>query len=112
MSTPNFPALSCAPKSVTMTPVDNTIKSSTDAGYVLARPRTTRALYDFDVTYLVDATDKGLLLAFDAQVTGATIFNWTYDGTTYQVRFSKRINTSRTADMKGFYPVSFSVQSV
>jgi predicted AlkP superfamily pyrophosphatase or phosphodiesterase len=110
----SFPTLSYAPKSIKKTVVDNTLRSPTEAGYVQTRPRTTRAIYDFDVSYLIPLADKGALEAFDASVTGSTIFSWynVDDTNTYNVRFTKRVSSSRTPDQKGFWDVSFSLQSV
>ncbi len=113
MAATDFPAIK-APKMIKPTPVDNTLKSSTDAGYVQARPRTTRPIYDFDVTLILNATDLAALRAHDALVTGASIFAWLNDddGQTYQVRYTKRFTSSRSPQQQGWWDVSFTVQSV
>jgi hypothetical protein len=107
-----FPTLSRGPKSVTMTPVDNTLRTPTDAGYVQTRSRYTRQIYDFDVSYLLTAADRTLMLAHDASVQGSTIFTWVYKSVTYNVRYTKRVQISATPDVYGNYQASFGVQSV
>ena len=109
----DFPVIA-APKNIKRTPVDNTLRSPTEAGYVLARPRTTRILYDFEVSLLLSATDRGVLEAFDAIVTGASIFSWFCDkyATTYSVRFTKRVSCSVNPEQTDYYDVSFSLQSI
>lgn len=108
-----FPVIK-APKHITMTPVDTTIKTQTDAGYVMARPRTTRSIYDFEVGLLLNQTDLNLLIAHDALVTGASIFAWYnhLNQQTYQVRYTSRPSYARSAEQKGWYDVNFKVQSV
>ena len=109
-----FPTLTASPNSVKREPVDTTLRSPTEAGYVQARPRTTRPIYTLDVTYILNAADLALMVAHDNSVTGATIFSWynTDDDTTYSVRYSKRLSYSHTPDSKGLWPVSFSLQTV
>lgn len=110
MSFPNI----AAPISIKRTPVDNTIRSSTEAGYVQARPRTTRTIYDFEVNLLLNEADRIALESFDSTVTGATIFSWYCSkyNATYQARFTKRVSSSIHPEKVNFYDVSFSVQTV
>lgn len=108
-----FPTIK-APTNIKRTPVDNTLRSPTDAGYVHARPRTTRVLYDFEVTMILSAADLASLQSHDDSVTGATIFSWychRYDAT-YNVRFTKRVSSTASTDKPGWFDVTFSVQSV
>lgn len=103
-----------APKSIKKTPVDNTLRSPTEAGYVQARPRTTRPIYDFDVSLFLPEADKILLEAHDVSETGASIWSWycNLDATTYQVRYTKRVSSARSPETPGWFDVTFSVQSV
>jgi len=108
-----FPTIA-APKSIKRTPVDNTLRSPTDAGYVQARPRTTRKIYDFEVSLLLSTAHRILLEDYYDLVGGATIFSWycTKYNTTYQVRFTKPVSSSVNPEQKNYYDVSFAVQSV
>lgn len=73
--------------------VDNTIKSDTEAGYVITRTRYSKIRKKFEVLYtLMSAADKALLEAFIDTVEGATdYFTWTHpaSGVAYTVRFSE-----------------------
>jgi hypothetical protein len=110
----SFPTLTAAPNSIKRDIVDNTLRSPTEAGYVQARPRTTREIYTFDVGYILNAADLALLQTHDDTVTGSSIFAWTNtdESVTYNVRYSKRFTKSRTPDSKGRWPISFSLQTV
>ena len=91
MPTPAFPTLTAKAKTCPQEFVDNAIKSSTESGYVLARPRFTRNMLKFGpIQMVVDGTDLGLFQAFYDQVGTYTIFTWTHPttATSYNVRFA------------------------
>lgn len=108
-----FPTIVAATK-IDRNVVDNTLRSPSDAGYVQTRPRTTRQIYEFDVAMILNQTDLALLLAHDASVTGSTIFTWTNteEDVTYNVRYVNRVRYTRSPDQKGYWNVSFKLQSV
>lgn len=94
MAYPNFPALSHGPEyPLKESRVDQALKSESEKGYVLARPRFTRTRKRFHVTYnVLEQEDKDALESFVETVKGDTgIFTWTHpqSGATYNVRFSK-----------------------
>ena len=95
MST-SFPSLSIAPEQVTSTPLDNAVKSRPENGKVIARKRVTRDLWRFEVSYKnMTTADLNLLkhptTGLWASVGTYGIFSWTYDGSTYDVRFEEPI---------------------
>lgn len=90
-----FPTFSSLPDQATWEEqrVDSTLRTQTDGGYVLTRPRHTRPplrMFRFGYTYLSNA-DK---LAFEAFLEtvqiGGDAFTWQhpFNGNTYQVRFN------------------------
>ena len=89
-----FPTLSTLPDQSTFEEqrVDDTLRTPTDGGYVLTRPRNTRAplrSFRFGYANLSDA-DYALLDAFLTTVqVGGDVFTWAhpFNGNTYQVRF-------------------------
>ena len=95
-----FPSLSKSPVEVKVIPRDDTIMLETDGGYTLARARNSRAIVDFEVSYIFPVADRDSLISFvDGTVYGAAgIFNWTYPnftgdayaGDTFSVRFEKK----------------------
>lgn len=88
-----FPTLTSAPVyPITENRIDATIRSETDGGYTLARPRYTRSRRNFGVNYRnISSTDKGLIVTHWDAVGGSTIFTWTNpaDSTAYSVRYAK-----------------------
>ena len=87
-----FPTLSIYPiYPLKESRVDNTIKSDTEAGYVITRARYSKVRKKFNIIYqLLTAADKALLDTFIDTVSGATdSFTWVHpaSGTSYTVRF-------------------------
>ena len=87
-----FPTLSVEPVQVISTPVDNAIKSTAENDSVISRKRGTKDPWRFEVSYekLLPA-DVALLkhptTGFWKTVGTYGVFSWTYDGSTYSVRF-------------------------
>lgn len=108
-----FPTIA-APIRITKQAEDNVIKSNVESGYVHARPRSTRDVFNFDVQYKLSEAHLALLLAHDATVKTYAIFAWTNteDDTTYNVRQTQRLRYDRSPDEKGYYNASFGLQSV
>jgi len=109
-----FPTLTSGPNSVSIARVDDTISSPVEAGYVQTRSRTTRKLYLIDVSYLLNESDKVLLMAHDDSVKCVTIFSWTNFKTnvTYSVKYVKPVTCSTTVDINGYYKISFQLRTV
>lgn len=89
----DFPTLSIPPIfPIEIEREDNVIRSQSEAGYELTRPRWTRIRKTFTVKYqLLTPADKALLDTFiDTTTCGAYLFNWTNpaDSTVYSVRFA------------------------
>lgn len=88
-----FPTLTSAPVyPITENRADATIRSETEAGYTLARPRFTRSRRNFAVNYRnISPADKELIVSHFDTVGGSTIFTWTnpVDSTAYSVRYAK-----------------------
>lgn len=108
-----FPTIA-APTHIGTQAVDNSLKSPTDAGYVQARPRTTRDIRNFDIQMKLKESDLALLLAHDSTVKTHGIFSWynCEDDTTYNVRQTERVKYDRSPEQLGYYDVSFKLQSV
>lgn len=85
----DFPTLNGCVRTITEQAIDDTISSSSEAGYVSTRPRFTRVRNTIPVQMMIDANDKIALQEFDATVRGSVIFNWTHpiSSTVLQVRF-------------------------
>lgn len=108
-----FPTIA-APIRITNQAEDNTIKSNVESGYVQARPRSTRDVFNFDVQYKLSKADLALLVAHDGTVKTHGIFVWynDEDDTNYNVRQTQRLRYDRSPDEKGYYNAYFSLQSV
>lgn len=89
-----FPSLSKKPSfPIEKKPLDTDLKSSYEAGYQVARPRFTRDLFDYTLTYpLLLEADMLLLEAHIASVKSTVIFSWVHPerGTTHNVRYQER----------------------
>lgn len=88
-----FPTLTAAPVyPITENREDNTIKSSAESGYVLARPRFTRSRKNWGVSYRnVGSSDKSAIAGHYDAVGCSMIFSWTNpsDAAAYSVRYGK-----------------------
>lgn len=94
-----FPTLTSKPVyPITETRADNAIRSETEAGYTLTRPRFTRSRRNFAVAYRnISSTDRGLLVAHFDEATTSSVFSWTNpaDSTVYQVRYARPISITQ-----------------
>ena len=73
-----FPTLNRTPINVSRTLKDNTIRVEFDGGYEHRRPRYTRDVYRFEITYdLLSSTDIGSLKTHFETVGCHTPFTWT-----------------------------------
>lgn len=87
-----FPTISSTFTDFPQDPVDDTIDSTSEAGYKQTRPRFTRAIRVFGPCKLiVNSTDNATLIAFDATVKGSSIFTISHPITAevLNVRFKK-----------------------
>jgi hypothetical protein len=85
-----FPTLSSGFQSFPEQPIDDTIKSDSDAGYTITRPRFTRIRRIFGpVDMVLNRVDRDALVAFDSTVKGSTIFTIAHPvtGELIKVRF-------------------------
>lgn len=90
-----FPTLTQGPNTpIKETPEDQSIKSTSEAGYVHARERYTRIRRTFALSYKnLSNTDKVALDGHCDTVGSVTPFTWVHpiSGTTYTVRYEKRL---------------------
>lgn len=113
-----FPTLSKGPRSVTRTPIDNVIKVQSEAGApISARKRYSKDLWRLDVEYPpMPSADYDLLLhpttGFWSTVGLYNTFSWTFDGTTYTVRFVTPISVTQSHELGDLVQISFSLESV
>lgn len=109
----DFPTLSAVPRACPDEPVDDTLSTKSEGGYVQTRPRNTRQLRTFGpIKYMLEAADWAALKTFDEQVGGWSIFNWTHpvSDVVYQVRFTSRPKTDAIKINDGYiYPVEFTL---
>ncbi|OGW36129.1 MAG: hypothetical protein A2X58_08600 [Nitrospirae bacterium GWC2_56_14] len=88
-----FPAPACSPEPFDTTPIDNTMRSKKEAGYVSTRQRFTRQTYIFGpISYpVLLAAEAAAIKSHDDAVGGWKIFPWTHTelGTTHQVRYGE-----------------------
>lgn len=87
-----FPTISSAFMTFPEEPVDDTIDSPSESGYVQTRPRHTRVRRKFGpVKLIVNSTDNATLIAFDKSVRGSSIFTVVHPITSevLNVRFKK-----------------------
>ena len=84
-----FPTLEGSTRTISEQAIDDTISSTSEAGYVTTRPRFTKVRNTIPVKMIITASDKSTLQAFDATVRGSSIFNWTHpiSSNVLQVRF-------------------------
>lgn len=85
-----WPTLSSTLKNFAQQPVDDTISSTSEAGYTQTRPRFTRERKIFGpLSMRLSRADRDTLVAFDETVKGSTIFTITHPdtGATLNVRF-------------------------
>ena len=85
-----FPILSRNPLNVMVTPIDEAIKSSTEGGYSLRRPRNTRKRSKFTVAYdTLPKVDRDAIKAHYDSVGTTTHFSWVdEDGITREVYYA------------------------
>ena len=112
-----FPTLSKGPRSVTATPVDNSVKCQPEDGTEMARKRGTKELWIFEVEYPpLGSADIDLLLhpttGFWNSVGTYDVFTWTWETITYNVRFQSPIKRTQSAQLNKYKTISFTLKSV
>ena len=93
-----FPTLSDTPLSIEVTPIDNSIRNETEAGYEIRRKRYSRQKHSFALKYqMLYEDDKDLLLNFYNNYGTVLSFNWTnhQTGQTHLVYLDEPLSYSR-----------------
>ena len=106
-----FPATLPLPMEVPRTPVSNVIRTDPEGGIVMTRQRYTKETWRFTYRFpKLDATQLATFMAHWDLVGEWDIFDWTYNGVTWNVRFGA---PPRITDLPvEYYSVEFDMVSV
>lgn len=110
----SYPTLSINPVSIEVEPISATIKSESEKGYVQTRERHTRDRHKLSVTYMVEKTDRDLIMSHFSTVRGSVIFSFTdfETTTTYNVRYSTPPKYKIEGSTPNLYNLTFELEEV